>query len=75
MPTKLLRIPEVAAILNVTVQRTYELARQDLIPVVRMGRQLRVDPGKLQEWITNGGSCQHFRLGSQDGASIKRNVS
>ena len=75
MPTKLLRIPEVAAILNVTVQRTYELARQDLIPVVRMGRQLRVDPGKLQEWIINGGSSQHFRLGSQDGASIKRDVS
>jgi excisionase family DNA binding protein len=52
---RLLRIPEAAKILAVSPQRAYELARKDLLPVVHVGRQVRVDPRRLEEWIANGG--------------------
>jgi excisionase family DNA binding protein len=53
---KLLRIPEVAEILGVSVERTYSLARKGVLPVVRVGRQVRVDSEKLKEWIDEGGT-------------------
>ena len=51
----LLRIPEVARVLNISNARAYELARRDLLPVVRLGRQLRVDPEALAERLKAGG--------------------
>ena len=57
---KLIRIPEAAARLDVSVARAYELARTGTIPTVRLGRQLRVDPRKLDQWIDDGGA----RLGA-----------
>ena len=54
---KLLRIGEVAARLDVTEARAYELARTNLIPAVRIGRQLRVDASKLEAWIEAGGEA------------------
>jgi excisionase family DNA binding protein len=59
MSAKLLRVPKVAEIIDVTIPRTYELLRQGIIPgVVRMGRQIRVDPDALAAWIASGGSVQ-----------------
>lgn len=55
MPEKLLRITEVARILDVTEDRAYALARAGILPVVRIGRHLRVDPEALQKWIRAGG--------------------
>jgi hypothetical protein len=56
MPASLLRIRDVASIMDVPLQRAYELARIGMIPgVVRIGRQIRVDPEKLQEFIDGGG--------------------
>ena len=52
---QLLHIPEVAKILSITPERAYELARSGLLPVVRIGRQLRVDPNTLAEWLKMGG--------------------
>lgn len=52
---KLLVIPEAAEILQVSNSRAYALARAGVIPVVRVGRQLRVDADRLNEWIANGG--------------------
>jgi excisionase family DNA binding protein len=57
MDKKLLRLPEVARILDLREDQVYALARQNIIPVVRIGRQLRVDPDKLKEWIDNGGKA------------------
>jgi excisionase family DNA binding protein len=57
MDKKLLRLPEVARILDLKEDRVYALAREGIIPIVRIGRQLRVDPDKLQEWIDNGGKA------------------
>ena len=51
----LLTIPEVARVLRVPPARAYNLAREGLIPTVRVGRQVRVDRDALQEWIRDGG--------------------
>ena len=55
MGRKLLRISEVADMLDVPLARAYEMAREDIIPVVRLGRQLRVDPDRFDAWIRAGG--------------------
>jgi excisionase family DNA binding protein len=52
---KLLRLGEVAEMLDVPPARVYEMARRGLLPVVRMGRQVRVDPEQLETWIEAGG--------------------
>ena len=53
----LLTIREVAPILRVSVPRCYELVRAGLLPSVRIGRQLRIDPLKLRQWIDGGGQA------------------
>ncbi len=52
---KLLRIDDVAELLDVSRARAYELVRAGLLPVVRLGRQIRVDPAKLEAWLDAGG--------------------
>ncbi len=52
---KLLRIDDVAEVLDVSRARAYELVREGLLPVVRLGRQVRVDPSKLEAWLDAGG--------------------
>ncbi len=52
---KLLRIDDVAELLDVSRARAYELVREGLLPVVRLGRQIRVDPSKLEAWLDAGG--------------------
>lgn len=49
-----------AAILDVTLQRFYELVRTNVLPpgvVVRLGRQVKVDEDALREWIKSGGQA------------------
>ncbi|WP_394513103.1 helix-turn-helix domain-containing protein [Priestia aryabhattai] len=55
MERKLLKIVEVAKILNVTEARAYTMVREGLLPVVRLGRHVRIDKEKLIGWIDNGG--------------------
>jgi len=55
MQRKLLKVPEIAQILGVSTQRAYELIRLGLLPSVRLGRQIRVDPIELEKFIVNGG--------------------
>jgi excisionase family DNA binding protein len=57
MSRKLLTMDEVAPILNVTVARAYDLARTGVLPLVKLGRQVRVDEARLTEWINAGGSA------------------
>jgi excisionase family DNA binding protein len=42
--------------LGVTLPRLYELVRTGAVPAVRVGRQIRVDPAPLEEWISSGGT-------------------
>lgn len=55
---RLLRAEEVADILSVPVSTVYEAARAGRIDgVVRLGRNVRFDAAKLEEWIANGGQA------------------
>ena len=55
MAERLLRIAEVAARLDVRVERAYELAREGVLPVVRLGRQIRINPEQFETFIQTGG--------------------
>jgi excisionase family DNA binding protein len=57
VPDRLLRLSEAAEQLNVTYDRAAELARQGLLPVVRLGRQIRVSPERLADFVANGGKA------------------
>ena len=52
---RLLTMKEVALRLGISLQRTYEMGRLGLLPVVRLGRQLRVEEGRLTSWAESGG--------------------
>jgi excisionase family DNA binding protein len=50
--TKLLTAKDVAEMLNVNVQRVYELVRVGVLPVLLLGqRQIRFDEEILKRWI------------------------
>ena len=55
MTSRLITIRRAARILGLSQNRVYELARQRRIPIVRLGRQIRVDTDALEEWIRAGG--------------------
>lgn len=55
--TTLLTAKEVATRMNISEARAYELARLDIVPCVRLGRQVRFDPVKLEAWIESGGQA------------------
>lgn len=52
---KLLTAQEVARRLDVPSARVRDLARRNMLPYVRLGRQLRFDPQRLENWIAQGG--------------------
>mgnify|MGYP001821006760 CR=1 FL=1 len=53
----LLTVKEVAALLNTSVARVYDLASKKVLPVVKLGRSKRFDPDVLRAWIKNGGQA------------------
>ena len=57
MNSQLLTLEQTARVLTVTYSRAAELARQGVIPVVRIGRQIRVNPDDLNQFIANGGKA------------------
>lgn len=53
---RLIDAKEVAEILQVKVQRVYELTRREVLPSVRIGpRQIRYEETRLMQWIEHGG--------------------
>jgi excisionase family DNA binding protein len=60
---RLLHMNEVARRLGVSLQRAYELGRQGLLPIVRLGRQMRVEEHRLLAWIAEGGASLPDSLG------------
>ena len=71
MSTKLLRMEEVAAFLDVTLARAYELVRQGVLPAVRLGRQVRVDPERLEQWVAQGGRALEDEAEKQSGSGAR----
>lgn len=59
MDKQILVADEVAELLRVDRQRVYELARQNAIPVIRVGeRQYRFDSEAIRQWIERGGRLE-----------------
>ncbi|GMA60353.1 helix-turn-helix domain-containing protein [Alicyclobacillus fastidiosus] len=56
MTKKLVGAHEIAELLDVTTQRVYDLARQNIIPHVRLGRVVKFDLERVQQWIDAGGT-------------------
>lgn len=54
---KLLTATEVSEVLQIDLQRVYELTRRKLLPCVRLGeRQLRFSPQAIERFIIEGGN-------------------
>jgi excisionase family DNA binding protein len=54
---KLMAAEQVADLLGVGVHRVYELSRLNILPHIRLGRQLRYSPKQIQNFIENGGQA------------------
>ena len=52
----LLSAPQVAQRLGVSTQRVYGLVRMKMLPVVRIGRDVRFDGAEIEAWIKAGGA-------------------
>ena len=50
-PNRLLTIPQVAELLAIPTGHAYDLARRDVLPVVRFGKYVRVTQTSLTRWI------------------------
>jgi len=57
MQEQLVMAADVAAKLQVTEARVFELARMKLLPCVRIGRQVRFVPEQINAWVQNGGQA------------------
>lgn len=44
-------------VLNIRRKQAEDLARRGILPIVRVGRQVRVSPPALDEWIASGGAA------------------
>jgi excisionase family DNA binding protein len=55
---RFLTAKEVSMLLQIPLARVYELARMNLIPTVRIGRQVRFNEEALREWASRGGSAE-----------------
>lgn len=53
---RMLRAQTVAEMLDVPVRRVYQLCRERSIPHVRVGRSVRFNKARLEEWIAAGGT-------------------
>jgi len=52
---QLLKVPEVAELLQVSEWRAYQLVREGILPAVHLGRQVRIPADKLREFVESGG--------------------
>jgi excisionase family DNA binding protein len=54
---KLLTLQEAADLLRIRYWRAAELARRGVLPAIRLGRQTRIDPVRLREFLDRGGQA------------------
>jgi len=53
---RMLRVSQVAELLDLPEQRVRILAREGVIPRVKVGRQVRFNEAELEAWIAGGGA-------------------
>ncbi len=57
--SRYLKVPDVAALIDVPASTVYDLARQKRIGgMVRFGRHIRFDRDELERWLEQGGEGQ-----------------
>lgn len=54
MAKNLIRIDEVAKILNMKNSTLHQWTQQGLVPVIRIGRLLRFDPDEIMKYLQDG---------------------
>lgn len=59
----LLNAKQLSELLQVRPHRVYELVRQNLVPHVKLGKQVRFSPDAIADWIREGGSSLDGKLG------------
>lgn len=52
---QLMTISEAARVLSISESHCYSLAKAGVLPVVRVGRRVRVSRGALERFIADGG--------------------
>jgi excisionase family DNA binding protein len=52
------RAPVIAEMLDLSLDRVYQLARENVIPNIRIGRQIRFDLDRVKAWMDAGGSAE-----------------
>jgi hypothetical protein len=55
MSKKLLTLRDLEETTQLSYARLTDLARQGILPTVRFGRQIRVDPDAFEEFVRSGG--------------------
>lgn len=56
MAGRMLRADAVAELLDIELKRVYILAREGILPCVRVGRQVRFNRADLEAWAARGGT-------------------
>jgi excisionase family DNA binding protein len=57
MSKRLMDAVETGKFFGIQPQRIYDMARKGILPVVRLGRQIRFDQDQLEKWISEGGKA------------------
>ena len=51
MPNRFLQISDVSELLNISETTARRLVKRGSLPAIRVGRQIRIDEKRLQEWL------------------------
>jgi putative molybdopterin biosynthesis protein len=55
MSNSFLQIAQVSALLEISDTTARRLVKKGVLPAIRVGRQIRIDQRRLQEWLDRGG--------------------
>jgi excisionase family DNA binding protein len=64
MNSRFLQISRGADLLEVSETTTRRLVKKGVLPAIRVGRQIRIDGRRLEEWLAAGGSPLVKRSGA-----------
>ena len=67
---ELLTIPEAAARLRLSPSKTYLMAQKNLLPVLRLGRSIRIPAELLDEWVEGHISRPPVPRSSKQGVEV-----
>lgn len=68
----LLTVEQIATYLDVSKRRVYQLIKKGILPVVRLGAQIRVSEDAYRDWVLQGGKgidseVRDLRMTDNDG--------